>query len=57
MTEPERRKESIFWIEIEKIKPNPLQPRREFEESALRELAESIRAYGLLQPVVVIRKE
>src|SRR3989344_271151 len=53
----ERRKESIFWIEIEKIKPNPLQPRREFEESALRELAESIRAYGLLQPVVVIRKE
>ncbi|HEY4497545.1 MAG TPA: ParB/RepB/Spo0J family partition protein [Candidatus Paceibacterota bacterium] len=53
----ERRKESVFWIEVEKIKPNPLQPRREFDESALRELAESIRAYGLLQPIVVTRKE
>lgn len=48
---------SIFWVEIEKIVPNPYQPRREFDEGKLRELSESIRMYGLLQPVTVIRKE
>ncbi|MEK9175360.1 MAG: ParB/RepB/Spo0J family partition protein [Patescibacteria group bacterium] len=51
------KKESIFWIELDKIKPNPLQPRREFDPAPLQELADSIREYGLLQPVVVIRKE
>jgi len=49
--------DSIFWIETEKIKPNPYQPRREFDEAALRTLAESIRMYGVLQPLVVTRKE
>ena len=49
--------DSIFWIEIEKIKPNPYQPRREFEEARLKDLAESIRMYGILQPLVVTRKE
>ncbi len=48
---------SIFWVEIQKIRPNPFQPRREFDERALRELAESIRQYGILQPLVVTRKE
>lgn len=42
---------------MDKIKPNPFQPRREFDESALKELAESIREYGVLQPIVVTRKE
>ena len=50
-------KESVFWIELEKIKPNPFQPRREFDEAALKELSESIREYGVLQPIVVTRKE
>ena len=49
--------DSIFWIETEKIKPNPYQPRREFDEARLRELADSIRQYGLLQPVTVSRIE
>ncbi len=49
--------DSIFWIEVEKIKPNPYQPRQEFDESRLRDLAESIRTYGVLQPLVVTRKE
>lgn len=40
-----------------KIRPNPLQPRREFDETQLKELAESIREYGVLQPIVVTRKE
>ncbi|MFA6050087.1 MAG: ParB/RepB/Spo0J family partition protein [Candidatus Paceibacterota bacterium] len=48
---------SIFWIEVEKIKPNPFQPRKEFEEARLRDLASSIRQYGILQPLVVTRKE
>ena len=53
----ERKKDSIFWIELDKIKPNPFQPRREFDPVHLQELADSIREYGLLQPIVVIRKE
>lgn len=49
--------DSIFWIEIEKIYPNPYQPRREFDEARLRELADSIKMYGILQPLVVTRHE
>jgi ParB family chromosome partitioning protein len=49
--------DSIFWIETEKINPNPFQPRKEFDEARLRDLAESIRQYGVLQPIVVTRKE
>lgn len=48
---------SIFWIEIDKIVPNPYQPRREFDEDRLKELAASIRQYGVLQPLVVSRQE
>lgn len=48
---------AVFWVEVEKIKPNPFQPRREFDEVRLSELAESIRMYGVLQPLVVTRKE
>lgn len=49
--------DSVFWIDIEKIRPNPYQPRREFSEEGLRSLAESIRQYGVLQPLVVTRTE
>lgn len=38
---------------ISKIRPNPYQPRREMEKEALSELEESIRQYGLMQPVVL----
>ena len=48
---------SIFWVEVEKIKPNPYQPRKEFDDAALRDLSESIRMYGILQPLVVTRAE
>lgn len=53
----ENKTESIFWIETEKISPNPLQPRREFDEDRLKDLAESIKQYGILQPLVVVRQE
>jgi len=49
--------DSIFWVEVDRIKPNPFQPRREFDEEALRSLAESIRQYGVLQPLTVTRRE
>ena len=49
--------DSIFWIETEKIHPNPYQPRRAFNEERLKALAESIRQYGVLQPLVVTRIE
>jgi len=48
---------AIFWIEVEKIKPNPYQPRKEFNEEHLRDLSDSIRQYGVLQPLVVTRNE
>src|SRR5262245_56356875 len=40
-------------LEVSKIRPNPRQPRRAFDEAALDELASSMRKEGLLQPVVV----
>ncbi len=49
--------DSIFWVEVERIKPNPFQPRKVFDETALASLAESIRQYGVLQPLTVTRKE
>lgn len=48
---------SIFWVETDKIKPNPYQPRREFDDSKLSELANSIKQYGVLQPLTVSRDE
>jgi len=48
---------SIFWIETEKIKPNPYQPRKEFDLERLRDLADSIKTYGVLQPLIVTRRE
>lgn len=48
---------SIFWVEVDRIKPNPFQPRRSFDEANLNSLAESIRQYGVLQPLVVTRHE
>lgn len=48
---------SIFWVETDKIKPNPYQPRKEFDQDNLRELSDSIRQYGVLQPLVVTRRE
>ncbi|MBI2631181.1 ParB/RepB/Spo0J family partition protein [Candidatus Nomurabacteria bacterium] len=48
---------SIFWIDTDKIKPNPYQPRRDFDEARLQDLADSIKQYGVLQPLTVSRME
>ena len=49
--------DSIFWIEVNKIRPNPYQPRTEFDQNRLNDLADSIKQYGILQPLVVTRLE
>ena len=43
----------IQELDVSKIKPNRWQPRRTFDENALRELSESIKLYGVLQPLIV----
>lgn len=52
---PLDKKESVFDIEIGKIKANPYQPRHEIDQAVLRELAESIRQHGILQPLIVTK--
>ena len=49
---PERR---VTRIELSRIAPNPFQPRRTADEDGLRDLAESIRRFGLLSPLLVRR--
>lgn len=44
---------STKHIPVEQITPNPEQPRKHFDESALKELADSIRVNGLVQPIIV----
>jgi len=48
-------KNRIIHIPVEKIKPNPYQPRKVFDKASLEELCESIKQYGVLQPISVRR--
>jgi ParB family transcriptional regulator, chromosome partitioning protein len=48
--------DEVAQLELASIRPNPFQPRREFTEAELAELAASIREHGVLQPVVVRRQ-
>jgi ParB family transcriptional regulator, chromosome partitioning protein len=48
-----KRRTLVTLVPIDRIRPNPEQPRRHFNEQSLAELAESIRERGLLQPVIV----
>ncbi len=47
----------IEELEVDTITANPYQPRKYFDEDALQELSESIIQHGLLQPIVVVKKE
>jgi ParB family chromosome partitioning protein len=49
--------DSVYWVDTDRVKPNPYQPRKEFDEERLKSLAESIRQYGILQPLTVTRTE
>ena len=50
------REERVTRIPIEQIDPNREQPRKRFDEAALNELAQSIQAVGVLQPIIVARQ-
>jgi len=56
-TAPAAPSEVPFTIPIDRIDPNPIQPRRVFEEDKLQELAQSITHNGIVQPLVVRRAE
>lgn len=49
--------EAIFHIEVDKVKPNPHQPRKTFDEAQLAELAASIREMGIIQPLIVTKRQ
>ncbi|ADL08986.1 ParB family protein [Thermosediminibacter oceani DSM 16646] len=49
------RKSEVINIPVDAIKPNPYQPRKNFDDESLRELTDSIKVYGVLQPIVVRR--
>ena len=48
--------EEIFEVEITKVRPNQDQPRKHFEESHIEELAESIKEFGIVQPIIAKRE-
>ncbi len=52
---PDRPRRPDLTVPVEKIRPNPDQPRRHFDEEALAELAASIREKGVIQPLIVRR--
>lgn len=52
-----RENEVIEKLKITEVEPNRNQPRKNFDEEALDELAESIKRYGVIQPIIVVKKE
>lgn len=50
-------RDMVLEIDIELIKPNPYQPRQSFDMDALKELSESIKRHGLIQPIIVFKKD
>lgn len=57
MGDSKTRRENIFYVETNKIKSNPDQPRRDFDEEGIKELSMSVRKYGVLQPLLVTKVE
>ncbi len=49
----EEKNSKVLYLPIDSVRPNPYQPRREMDKSALQDLCSSIKHYGLMQPVVV----
>ncbi len=49
--------DAVYYIDITDIIPNSSQPRKSFDESKIDELAESIKTYGLIQPIILRKNE
>ncbi len=53
ITKPTETNTGVLEVDINKIKPNPNQPRKNFDEDALKDLAASIKVHGIVQPIVL----
>lgn len=53
---PRETNSNLFDIKISEIVPNPNQPRRNFDDASLAELAETIKLHGVIQPITVVRR-
>lgn len=53
ITKPTETNTGVLEVDINKIKPNPNQPRKNFDENALKDLAASIKVHGIVQPIVL----
>ncbi|NPA82584.1 MAG: ParB/RepB/Spo0J family partition protein [Epsilonproteobacteria bacterium] len=53
----EDQEDKIKEIPLDSITPNPYQPRKRFDEEALRELSASLKQHGLLQPIIVVERD
>ena len=49
--------EKILTLEVNEVEPNRTQPRKHFDEEALEELSDSIKRYGVIQPIIVSKKQ
>jgi ParB family chromosome partitioning protein len=54
--EGQTHKEEIVYLQSEQIKPNPFQPREDFDQQSIEELAQSIKEKGVIQPLLVRRR-
>ncbi|ALC87150.1 chromosome partitioning protein ParB [Bacillus sp. FJAT-22090] len=54
--EEDLKAEKVDKISLDKIKPNPYQPRKIFDEEAMKDLSESIKEHGVLQPIILRKK-
>ena len=55
--EDEEKAETISTLKINEIEPNKAQARKKFDEESIEELSKSIKEYGVIQPIVVTKKE
>ena len=55
--EEKRENEIVLNLKLREIEPNRMQPRKKFDEESLDELAESIKKYGVIQPIIVTKEE
>ena len=56
-TRPKRKKESVYYIEIRKIRQTKEQLKKKIDKKVLNDLTESIRKYGVIQPLIVVKVE
>lgn len=56
-TKPKKRKESVYYVEIRKIRQTPELLKKEVDKKVMKELVESVKKYGVIQPLEVVKVE